>query len=102
MDDIPEHLKPTSIILEIIEQIENLKEDIMPLKERDEELRNSIKQINSFNVPNPGDINFQDKIYTCSYTLESLVGHLKTSLDKEEAVQEKLQNSTKLVYHLKL
>jgi prefoldin subunit 5 len=58
MDDIPEHLKPTSIILEIIEQIENLKEDILPLKERDEELRNSIKQINSFNVPNPSDINF--------------------------------------------
>lgn len=58
MDDIPEHLRPTSILLEIIEQLETLKEDLLPLKERDVELLNTIKQINSFNVPKAGEINF--------------------------------------------
>ena len=43
MDDIPENLKPSSMLLEIIEQIENLKEDLQPLKERDEELWNTVK-----------------------------------------------------------
>ena len=58
MDDIPEHLRPTSILLEIIEQLETLKEDLLPLKERDVELLNTINQINSFNVPKAGEINF--------------------------------------------
>ena len=102
MDDIPDNLKPISIILEIIEQLETLKEDLQPLREKDTELLNCIKQINTFNVPKPGDINFQDKIYSCSYTLESLVGHLKTSLDKEDSAQEKIQSQSKSIYHLKM
>ena len=45
IDDIPEHLKPTSIILEIIEQLEELKENLIPLRERDEQLTNCIRQL---------------------------------------------------------
>lgn len=63
------------------------------------ELRNSIKHINS--TPVNGK-NFNDKIYTCSYTLETLIMELKKSMDAEAAVQEKLAHSKKSNYHLKL
>jgi len=46
MDDVPDHLKPTSILLEIMEQMEELKENLVPLREREKDLSNCIKQLN--------------------------------------------------------
>lgn len=66
LDDVPEHLRPTSIIFEVIGQMENLKEDILTHQEKDDDLLNCIKQLNR----PPG---FADKIYTCSHTLDALV-----------------------------
>jgi len=43
MTDLPDGLEPTSILLEAIENIENLRENIQPLKERDLELKHAIK-----------------------------------------------------------
>ena len=93
MDDVPDHLKPTSIITEIVEQMENLKEYMTPYKERDDELLNSIKQIKRGA--------FADKIYTCSYTLDALVGQLKASLDNEDTLKQKINSQSKSIYHLK-
>ena len=35
MEDVPDHLRPTAILTEVIEQMESLKENIQPYRERD-------------------------------------------------------------------
>ena len=35
MEDVPENLQPHSILLEIIDQMEDLKQSLQPVKERD-------------------------------------------------------------------
>jgi hypothetical protein len=35
LDDIPDHLKPSSIILEIVEQLEELKDNLQPIRDKD-------------------------------------------------------------------
>lgn len=77
---MPENLRPTSILLEVIEQMERLREDLQPMKERNAELINCVKQLRR---GDQGASNFADKIYTCSYTLEILVNQLRTSLENE-------------------
>jgi len=43
MDDVPDNLECTSILLEVIENLQNLRDNIEPLKERDDDLRNCVK-----------------------------------------------------------
>lgn len=66
LDDVPEHLRPTSIIFEVIGQMETLQENLQTYQEKDDDLLNCIKQLNR---PD----GFADKIYTCSHTLDALV-----------------------------
>jgi len=42
-----------------------------------------------------------NKIYSCSYTLETLVEHLNKSLNLEDTLNEKVGSQRKLIYHLK-
>jgi uncharacterized coiled-coil DUF342 family protein len=79
MSDIPDHLQPTSIIMEVHEQISDLRDNITNFRERDDELRNCIK-----------DLKMSNKIYSCSYTLETLVEHLNKSLNMEDTLNEKV------------
>lgn len=65
-----------------------------PLKERDADLVNCIRQLKR----PPG---LQEKIFTCSYTLETLVNQLKTSLDNEDELKEKIQAQSKSIHALK-
>ena len=45
MEDVPDNLDPTSILLEVANQIELLKDSLIPLKERDEELKTVIMKL---------------------------------------------------------
>jgi hypothetical protein len=76
ISDIPDNLNSASILLEIIEQMEALRENILPMNERDDDLKNTIKQLKR------GEN--MDRIYSCSYTLESLVLQLRSSLENED------------------
>jgi cell division protein FtsL len=55
-------LRPSSLLVEVFEQISGLKDSIISTKEKEDELRQCIK-----------DLSRSDKIYTCSYTLETIV-----------------------------
>lgn len=85
------------MLIEVIQQIEQLKENLLPLQERDEELIECIKQLKRSQT-SPG---FQDKIYTCSHTLEAVVTHLRSSLDREEVLKEKIYQQSKSITHMK-
>ena len=93
MYDVPDSMKPTSILLEVIEQIETLKENLQPMRDRESDLLNCIKQLKR-----GGDA---DKIYSCSFTLETLVTLLKTSLDHENELKDKSSKQSKSIFHLK-
>ena len=67
------------MINEVYEHISELKDNITVFRERDDELKNCIK-----------DLKMSNKIYSCSYTLETLVEHLNKSLNSEEALNEKI------------
>ena len=43
MDDITDNLRTTSILLEVVENISNLRENMGPIKDRDKELKHVIK-----------------------------------------------------------
>jgi len=45
MSDVPDHLQPTSVINEVYEQISDLKDNITNFRERDDELRQCIKDL---------------------------------------------------------
>ena len=45
MSDVPDHLQPSSMINEVYEQISDLKDNITNFRERDDELRQCIKDL---------------------------------------------------------
>jgi len=67
------------MINEVYEQISDLKDNITNFRERDDELRTCIK-----------DLNMSNKIYSCSHTLETLVQHLNKSLTTEDTLNDKI------------
>ena len=93
LSDIPNDLNSASILLEVIEQMKSLRENIIPLNERDEDLKNTIRQLKR------GEN--MDRIYSCSHTLETLIQQLRDSLENEDFLRCKLDNARKSIFHLK-
>jgi len=79
IEDLPEHLRPSSLLVEVFEQLSGLKDSIISTKEKENELQKCIKQLES-----------KDKIYSCSYTLETIVQQLNSSLNNEDILKEKI------------
>ena len=81
MEDVPRELDPLSLLLESAEQIEKLKSELVPLQERDLELREFMRTMSRKDLPG--------RIDTCSFTLEALVTQLKQSLENESTLRER-------------
>ena len=65
MPDLPENLKPLSLLIEVVHQLQSIKaETIKPLGEVEEEFLSVLRQIKG---------NTLDKIFTCSHSLELLL-----------------------------
>jgi len=90
IEDLPEHLRPSSLLVEVFEQLSGLKDSIISTKEKENELQKCIKQLES-----------KDKIYSCSYTLETIVQQLNSSLNNEDILKEKIGKQSKSIFHLK-
>jgi tetrahydromethanopterin S-methyltransferase subunit G len=45
MEDIPEHLRPTSIILEVVKELEELKEKVRFVNDKEEEYIGLVKNL---------------------------------------------------------
>ena len=65
MEDVPDNLKPASILLESIEQISQMKGGIISMHERDKELKDFIRSLTK-----------KQRVDSCSHTLETLVRQL--------------------------
>ena len=102
LEDVPEVIDPTSIILEVVQQIEDLKAQILPLRERDEELRSVIRKLGRGHGAAPPRHGPTDRMDSCSHTLETLVRQLQSSLENEEALKVKIAEQKSSFYHLKL
>lgn len=83
-------------------QIEDLRDQIMPLRERDEELKSVIKKLGAANGKSSLRRGVTDRIDSCSHTLEILVKQLQSSLENEEALKAKIAEQKNSFYHLKL
>ena len=70
----------------------------MPLKQRDEELKNVIRNLGHSQSTH----NATSRIDSCSHTLETLVKQLQSSLENEESLMNKIAEQKSSFYHLKL
>ena len=70
----------------------------MPLKQRDEELKNVIRNLGHSQSTH----NATSRIDSCSHTLETLVKQLQSSLENEESLKNKIAEQKSSFYHLKL
>jgi hypothetical protein len=77
-------------LVEVFEQLSGLKDSIVSTKEKEDELQKCIKELKR-----------EDKIYTCSYTLETIVLQLSASLNNEDKLKEKISGQSKSIFHLK-
>ena len=88
--------------MEVAQQIEDLKAQIEPLRERDEELKSVIRKLGQRHAAAPARHGVTDRIDSCSHTLETLVKQLQRSLENEEALKAKIAEQKSSFYHLKL
>ena len=45
LEDLPSHLRPTSLLIEVFEQLQGVKDNIITYRERDDELLTCIKKL---------------------------------------------------------
>ena len=67
LEELPENIRPISTIIEVIQHLESLKESLRPQSEAESEFLRVLRQLK-----------LNDKIFTCSNSLELLVDKYKT------------------------
>lgn len=87
--------------MEIVNQIEDLKESLIPLKERDEELKSVILKLGQSNQNLSNNSTYITRIDTCSHTLKVLVTELQKSLENELKLKSQIADQKNSFYHLK-
>ena len=90
MEELPESIRPISTLIEIVQHLETLKESLRPQSDAEAEFLRVLRQLK-----------LNDKIFTCSNSLELLVDKYRTTVDERDSMVERLDTLEKENFYLK-
>ena len=90
MEELPECIRPISTVIEIVQNLESLKESLRPQSEAEAEFLRVLRQLK-----------LNEKIFTCSNSLELLVDKYKTQMEERDSMVERLETLEKENFYLK-